>query len=183
MNLELIFPHSQVLSYLTLRSPFSEYNRALEFAQARRYSQAHVLLERLTHDPLDVRLKHRVYELYGDMIYLSSGSSDDVKKLYILAYDALPNTRLIQKIALLSHTGMTENPSSQIPQSQTGMTATGSQSASGQSLLKISLQSLEQSESEKQKYLYPINGIPQSDTERLSDIRAFLDSGAERVDW
>ena len=63
------------------------------------------------------------------------------------------------------------------------MTATGSQSASGQSLLQNSIHNLEQSESEKEKYLYPINGIPQPDTERLSDIRAFLDSGAERVDW
>ncbi len=117
------------------------------------------------------------------MIYLSSGSSDDAKKLYILANDALPNTRLVKKIALLSHTGTIENSSSQIPQSQTGMATTGSLSASGQSILKSSLENLEKSESEKQKYLYPLNGIPQSDTERLTDIRAFLDSGAERMDW
>lgn len=156
---------------------------ALELSQAKKYNEAHALLEWLTHGPLDVRLKDRVYELYGDMIYLSSGSSDDAKKLYILANDALPNTRLVKKIALLSHTGTIENSSSQIPQSQTGMATTGSLSASGQSILKSSLENLEQSESEKQKYLYPLNGIPQSDTERLTDIRAFLDSGAERVDW
>lgn len=43
-----------------------------------------------------------LYELYGDVLYLSSGSTGDVLKLYTLASTSSRSDRIERKIALLT---------------------------------------------------------------------------------
>jgi hypothetical protein len=50
------------------------------------------------------RVEYRgdLYELYGDLLYLSSGSTGDVLKLYTLAIGASRSDRIEKKISLLT---------------------------------------------------------------------------------
>lgn len=112
-----------------------------------------------------------MYELYGDVLYLTSGSVDDVRKLYFLARDIRPNDILLQKIALLDGTSDSNSGNASGTTSNTGSINTFSESGSGTQSLQSALDSLEKSESEKQKYLYPLNSTPQN----LSDTRKFID--------
>lgn len=65
---------------------------------------AHAYLEDiLLMSPTEYREK--IYELYGDVLYLSSGSHDDVKKLYTVALSGSDNPRIQQKLQYLDATG------------------------------------------------------------------------------
>lgn len=157
--------------------PASLYNESIILAQAGQYSDAHALLE-----GLDVPWhQSEVYELYGDVLYLSSGTLDDIKKLYTLAYDTVPSDRLRQKISLL------ENPppfpeSSDTASWDTNIESPRTDFGSGTDISQT-LDTLEKNAHEKSKYLYPPNWLPRPENEQLSDIRRFLDEGVERVDW
>lgn len=151
--------------------PESHYNTALALAKEKKYDEAHVILEKLVQLNQKITAKERVYELYGDILYLSSGSKDDVKKLYVLARDIRPNDVLLVKIALLDGQSLSSSENASGAVSNTGNIASPSGSGSDTSSLQSALDSLGKTESEKQKYLYPLNSTP----ENLSDTRKFLD--------
>lgn len=168
-----------LLSGISQDMPESRYNTALTLAKEKQYDEAHVLLEKLVQSNPEITAKERVYELYGDILYLSSGSKDDVKKLYILARDIRPNDILLAKIALLDGQSPSTSENASGAVSNTGNIASPSGSGSDTSPLQSALDSLTKTESEKQKYLYPLNTTP----ENLSDTRKFLDEWVEQVDW
>ncbi|MDD2693406.1 MAG: tetratricopeptide repeat protein [Candidatus Gracilibacteria bacterium] len=175
----ILVENFSLLSGISQDMPESRYNTALAFAKEKRYDEARVILERLVQSNPEITARERVYELYGDVLYLSSGSKDDVKKLYILARDIRPNDMLLEKIALLDGQSSSNSENASGTVSNTGNIAFPSGSGSGTSSLQSALDSLAKTESEKQKYLYPLNTTP----ENLSDTRKFLDEGVERVDW
>lgn len=105
-----------------------------------------------------------------------------MKKLYLLALEIEKNPRIERKIALLSTSSQGTGNTLFQEKSRNILIQSGSLSLD-QTILTTTLDSLEQSESEKQKYLYPINGSPRPESDQLSDIRSFVDEGVERVDW
>lgn len=167
----ILVENFSLLSGISQDMPESRYNTALAFAKEKRYDEARVILERLVQSNPEITARERVYELYGDVLYLSSGSKDDVKKLYILARDIRPNDMLLEKIALLDGQSSSNSENASGTVSNTGNIAFPSGSGSGTSSLQSALDSLAKTESEKQKYLYPLNTTP----ENLSDTRKFLD--------
>lgn len=166
------------MGWARIESPEWIYNNALSLAKEWKYDESSAILEKLIH----LSQREPIYELYGDTLYLSSGSLDDVRKLYSLALEIEKNPRIEQKIALLwaptQGTGVNSSP---LKPNNT-LIQSGSLS-SDQTILSATLDSLEQSEWEKRKYLYPINGSPRPESDQLSDIRSFVDEGVERVDW
>jgi len=97
----ILVENFSLLSGITQDMPESRYNTALTLAKEQKYDEARVILEKLVQSNLEITAKDRLYELYGDVLYLSSGSKDDVRKLYFLARDIRPNDILLEKIALL----------------------------------------------------------------------------------
>lgn len=86
-----------------------QYNNAYHLALNQRYDDARILLEKIASRPSSE--KGKIYELYGDVLYLSSGARDDVKKLYLLAREHAPSARIDEKIRILS---LEENTSQEV---------------------------------------------------------------------
>ncbi len=181
MNLNLSYPLTSIMQWAGITSPEWEYNTALALAKEWKYEESSALLEKLVHLP-SFPQRAIIYELYGDTLSLSSGLIDDVKKLYLLALEIEKNPRIERKIALLSTSSQGTGNTLFQEKSRNILIQSGSLSLD-QTILTSTLDSLEQSESEKQKYLYPINGAPRSESDQLSDIRSFVDEWVERVDW
>ena len=125
------------------------FNTAIEFAQEHKYTEAKLALSPLLNDANNPK-KSEIAELYGDLIYASSGSLDDAQRMYERAFDASPRSRLTEKIALLrreqeAKTGSGREESS----SQEHDTAT----ASGQDSQALKKQELQKISSERSEYL------------------------------
>ncbi len=179
-NLALAFPHSDTLNQVAGIEEIQNYHLALTEAKGGNLASSHAHLEKLVRAGLTSSIQDRIYELYGDILYLQSGSVNDDRALYIRALEYRPSDRLRQKLALLEPTA---SGSGRIIPTPPVSQSSGSLSSSGQSMVRMTLDRLEQSNAEKEKYLYPLNAWPPPDAERISDIREFLQSGVERVDW
>lgn len=85
------------------------YNQAIWLSQSGQYLDAKTLLAPLINDTT-LSKKSEVAELYGDLIYHSSGSLDDILRMYERSLSFAPSDRIIDKIAYLKT--LQKNPSS-----------------------------------------------------------------------
>ncbi len=76
------------------------YNEAIWLSQNGKYTEAKFLLTPLLNDT-SVPNKAEVSELYGDLIYWSSGSIQDTLRMYERSIEFTPSDRVIEKIAYI----------------------------------------------------------------------------------
>ena len=73
------------------------YNEAIWLSQNGKYTEAKSLIAPLL-NTINISKRAEVAELYGDIIYYSSGSIDDTISMYERALSINPNDRIIYKI-------------------------------------------------------------------------------------
>jgi hypothetical protein len=94
----------------------TRYNEAIWMASSGRYTDAKTLLAPLLNDT-NISKKAEVAELYGDLIYTTSGSLDDVIHMYERSLSFAPSDRVTIKISYIKKvqqqnkngSGVTEN--------------------------------------------------------------------------
>ncbi len=102
------------------------YNEAIRLADQKQYSEAKTKLTPLLSGISNPK-KAEIAELYGDLLYTTSGSIDDAVRMYEKSIETTPNPRVSMKINYLkSKKTEPTNTGSQDKQSSTGTTATGS---------------------------------------------------------
>ncbi len=78
----------------------SRYNEAIWLSGSGRYSEAKVLLAPLLNDTT-IERKSEIAELYGDLIYSTSGTLDDTIHMYERSLSFSPSDRVTTKIAYI----------------------------------------------------------------------------------
>jgi tetratricopeptide (TPR) repeat protein len=106
------------------------YNESIRLADQKQYSEAKTKLTPLLNDISNPK-KAEIAELYGDLLYTTSGSIDDAVRMYERSIETAPNPRVSMKINYLKSrkTEITSTGSQNTP-SSTGATATGSDEVS-----------------------------------------------------
>ncbi len=114
--------------YIGSDTAIPAYNEALSLVREKQYNEAKSLLQPILNNkglanPTDV------YELYGDLVYETKGSTGDVAVFYHRSLDYIDTPRVRTKLALLdqiplpreqSETGATNTGSITVPEDQTG---------------------------------------------------------------
>ncbi len=73
------------------------YNEAIWLSASGQYIEAKAVLAPLLND-IHIEKKAEIAELYGDLIYFSSGSLDDTIQMYDRSLSFVPSPRITQKI-------------------------------------------------------------------------------------
>ena len=173
-------------SLFAIETDASRYNESLTLAHMWEYEPSKAILEDLVRtDPITtLQNGGDLYELYGDVLYLSSGSTGDVLKLYTLASTSSRSDRIERKIALLTVPPPLLGDWEWVGTGSLWDTPPETELNTGELLdVQEKYREILSDQSEAQRYMYPLNGIPRSETEQLSDIRAFLDEDVEYIDW
>ena len=76
------------------------YNEAIWLSGSGRYSEAKTLLAPLLNDTTIIR-RAEIAELYGDLIYSTSGTLDDTIRMYDRSLSFSPSYRVTTKIAYI----------------------------------------------------------------------------------
>lgn len=97
------------------------YNEAIWLSQNRKYTEAKFLLTPLLNDT-SIPKKAEVSELYGDLIYSSSGSIWDSIRMYERSLEFQPSERVVKKIAYIKKMN---------PEKQISSTGSKSETSSG----------------------------------------------------
>jgi tetratricopeptide (TPR) repeat protein len=88
----------------------SRYNDAIWLSNSGRYTEAKALLAPLLNDT-NISKKSEIAELYGDLIYTTSGSIDDTIRMYERSLSFSPSDRVTTKIAYIrNEEKMKQNP-------------------------------------------------------------------------
>lgn len=77
------------------------YNQALEKAKTSDFLASREILSHIS--PESFSKKSAYYELFGDMLYISSGSMDNILTNYKKSFDLKKDERVEKKIALLEN--------------------------------------------------------------------------------
>lgn len=78
----------------------TRYNEAIWLTKKQQYIQAKALISPLLNDTTQSK-KSEIAELYGDLIYATSGSLDDSIRMYERSLSFTPNERISKKIEYL----------------------------------------------------------------------------------
>lgn len=116
------------------------YNEAIWLSQNGKYTEAKSLIAPLL-NTINISKRAEVAELYGDIIYYSSGSIDDTISMYERALSINPNDRIIYKIRTIKSKLESQMWSWKIQENpiSTGNTHTGSKEIESK---KIELQKI-----------------------------------------
>ncbi len=105
----------------------ARYNEAIWLSGSGRYTEAKSLIAPLLNDS-SIEQKPQISELYGDLLYYSSGSLDDVILMYERSLSYAPSTRVTVKIEYIKQikSQRTESWSTDTVRTQSGKTDSGS---------------------------------------------------------
>ena len=140
------------------------YNEAIWLSGSGRYSEAKTLLAPLLNDTTITR-RAEIAELYGDLIYSTSGSLDDTIRMYDRSLWFSPSDRVSEKIAYIK-----------LIQSQktgSGTTEPSPKTDSGSQVLEAKKTELQKTAWERDKYLW--NSIS-SQAGLRSDLQRLIES-------
>ena len=115
------------MSYYTSDSAWvTRYNKAIWLSRSGSYAEAKMLLAPLLNDTTIAR-RAEIAELYGDLIYTTSGSIDDTMRMYERSLSFSPSDRVTEKITYIRNKEQVKkNPPNPLSQGGTQDSKSGS---------------------------------------------------------
>ncbi len=156
----------------------AHYNEAIWKSNNGQYSDAKKVLSLILNDAT-VNKKAEVSELYGDLIYSTSGSLDDVIRMYDRSLSSTPSERVTAKIAYIKMIQQQSKIGS-------GTTEKSPLSHSGSTLVELKKIELKKTAWERDKYLGNATSsawLDRGDLERLIERAQSSWSTTITQDW
>lgn len=154
----------------------ARYNQAIWFSGSGRYEDAKKLLTPLLSN-MSLPKSGEIAELYGDLIYTTSGSLDDVIHMYERSLSFAPSDRVTSKIAWIREQARSEKTATGITE-KTRETNTGSQD------LDLKKTELQNTSAERGKYI-DMTTSSQDGASTLRQLVESIKSGSTPItqDW